>query len=474
MQIRNSILTPDVYPRSSAADAFARCSARTLLVYSLTFAAVSCTVYDPGLLDNAHPKREHTASAAVADSSVEEGSDCDAGLNDAGDCAPDAAPPAEPNDDPAPREQVQPQRDADDECPNDPNKLRPGTCGCDKPDTDTDLDGTADCKDGCPRDEHKTAAGSCGCGALDSDTDADGTPDCLDACPRDGNKTSVGMCGCGTADTDSDEDETADCIDECPRDPSKTAVGLCGCGWPEPSKLAENQAGCGETKLLHRYSFDGSGNVVRDLVGDASGAIATACGASQSGGALAFSGEAPADSNGDCYVSLPRAAWPASASATFETWITWNGQASNGSAQWQRIFDFGTQVSGEGQTYLCLSPSGDSGVRAEFSVGGSGGQVHVESVLPLPRNVMKQLAIVVDGPSSTLTLYVDGARQGSVQLPATLAMIEPMNLWLGRSSFERDPAFFGRMHEFRIYGAALTESQLQKSREAGPEYGLSR
>ncbi|MEY4831183.1 MAG: hypothetical protein RLZZ562_2979, partial [Planctomycetota bacterium] len=40
--------------------------------------------------------------------------------------------------------------DALDLCPNDPNKLRPGQCGCGVADTDTDSDGTADCNDGCP------------------------------------------------------------------------------------------------------------------------------------------------------------------------------------------------------------------------------------------------------------------------------------------------------------------------------------
>ncbi len=118
--------------------------------------------------------------------------------------------------------------DACDGCPNDPNKVSPGLCGCGVSDTDTDGDGTPDCFDGCPNDPLKIAPGVCGCGVADTDTDGDGTPDCNDGCPTDPNKTSPGVCGCGTPDTDTDGDGTPDCNDGCPSDPNKLAPGLCG------------------------------------------------------------------------------------------------------------------------------------------------------------------------------------------------------------------------------------------------------
>jgi len=70
-----------------------------------------------------------------------------------------------------------------DQCPNDPDKLLPGICGCGVPDVDTDGDGTADCIDGCPDDPDKTEPGVCGCGVSDVDSDGDTVPDCLDVCP---------------------------------------------------------------------------------------------------------------------------------------------------------------------------------------------------------------------------------------------------------------------------------------------------
>jgi hypothetical protein len=52
-------------------------------------------------------------------------------------------------------------------CPNDPNKVFPGTCGCGVSDMDTDSDGTLDCNDQCPNDPNKVAPGNCGCGVVE-------------------------------------------------------------------------------------------------------------------------------------------------------------------------------------------------------------------------------------------------------------------------------------------------------------------
>jgi hypothetical protein len=97
-----------------------------------------------------------------------------------------------------------------DDCPNDPDKLSPGICGCGIPDTDTDSDGTADCIDGCPTDPDKIAPGACGCGVPDTDSDGDGIADCIDSCP-----SLPGQIGDACDDNDpgtEDDVITADCV----------------------------------------------------------------------------------------------------------------------------------------------------------------------------------------------------------------------------------------------------------------------
>jgi formylglycine-generating enzyme required for sulfatase activity len=66
-------------------------------------------------------------------------------------------------------------------------------------DSDRDCDRTVDVADGCPDDPNKVEAGICGCGQSDSDSDRDkdNTPDCIDGCPDDPNKIEPGYFGCG-------------------------------------------------------------------------------------------------------------------------------------------------------------------------------------------------------------------------------------------------------------------------------------
>ncbi|MCP3982482.1 MAG: DNRLRE domain-containing protein, partial [bacterium] len=125
--------------------------------------------------------------------------------------------------------------DVDDGCPNDPNKVDPGPCGCGEVDLDTDGDGTYDCDDLCPADPGKIAPGACGCGTADTDSDLDGTPDCNDACPADPDDDADGDGVCGDTDNcafeynpqqaDLDADLQGDVCDACPFDAGDDADG---------------------------------------------------------------------------------------------------------------------------------------------------------------------------------------------------------------------------------------------------------
>jgi hypothetical protein len=100
---------------------------------------------------------------------------------------------------------------------------------CLTPGTDADGDGVPDIEDGCPNDPEKVEPGVCGCGMPDVDSDGDGALDCEDLCPEDPFKVEPGACGCGAPDLDSDVDTIADCVDACPLDPANDADGDGAC-----------------------------------------------------------------------------------------------------------------------------------------------------------------------------------------------------------------------------------------------------
>ncbi len=77
---------------------------------------------------------------------------------------------------------------------------------------DSDGDGTPDCNDACPSDPNKINPGICGCDVPDTDSDGDGTPDCVDAFPQDPNEW-IDTDGDGignNADPDDDNDDLPD------------------------------------------------------------------------------------------------------------------------------------------------------------------------------------------------------------------------------------------------------------------------
>ena len=129
-------------------------------------------------------------------------------------------------------------------CPDDPNKTKPGICGCGIPDVLNAITGLYTCMtdivDFCPNDPNKTSPGICGCGIADT-KGPDGIALCLtqniDLCPDDPNKTLPGICGCGVDDFADDGSGIPPCLEEkfdlCPDNPDKTAPGVCGCDVPD-------------------------------------------------------------------------------------------------------------------------------------------------------------------------------------------------------------------------------------------------
>lgn len=246
-------------------------------------------------------------------------------------------------------------------------------------------------------------------------------------------------------------------VDLCPSDDDKTEPGACGCGVAET-----NAAACTALRaaLRHRYRFEGTGTVATDDGADADGTVvnATLDGSSS----LALAGGTSNE-----YVELPSGIVSALTDATFEAWVTWQGGGG-----WQRIFDFGNASGSSGDTYVFVTPQrggGTASLRATLSLSGSANEVLVDGSAALSSGTIRHVVLVVDDLVD-MRLYVDGVLQGSVaNTTRSLSSLDDTQNWLGRSHFSVDPEFSGSFHEFRIYNAALSATQVAASFTLGAD-----
>jgi len=152
-------------------------------------------------------------------------------------------------------------------------------------------------------------------------------------------------------------------------------------------------------------------------------------------------------------VSLPLSVANAS---TFAAWVRWNG-----GADWQRIFDFGKDQN----IYMYLTPSNSTTHVLRFAISASGNSSAYEQVVdgqaPLPTGTWNHVAVVLGSRGGILYLngVQVGANTGLNLRPADLG--NPPNYYIGRSQFSSDPYFDGDVDEFRLYGRALTQAEIQ-------------
>lgn len=218
----------------------------------------------------------------------------------------------------------------------------------------------------------------------------------------------------------------------------------------------------GDAVLAHRYSFDGRGAVAEDAMGTAPGRLLNGT-VSDRGASILAGGDTQQ------YVDLPNGIISSLHDATFECWLIWKG-----GAPWQRILDFGNTEDGEdvassGRGYVFLTPmSSGEKLRAAFSPDGFLDETAVDARSALPRDTTAHVALVMNDTADRMAVYIDGEASGSGRWSGHLSELEDVNNWLGRSQY-RDADLSAELLEFRIYAAALDDSEIQASFVAGPD-----
>ena len=229
--------------------------------------------------------------------------------------------------------------------------------------------------------------------------------------------------------------------------------------------------------LIHQYTFDeGQGTTVEDSVGNAD-AVVKGEGYAWSSGILTLPG---GPSTFAAYVDLPNGILSSLESATIEAWLTVNAPSF-----YARILDFGSSTAGElegpggdgaGVDYLVLTASIGEDINWQrlavveadnarnLFIDGNGTTILGEPF---------QMALVIDKEAGQMRYFRDGEMLAVLQTDVTLAEINDLNNWLGRSNWTGEPNFSGSYLEFRIYDRALNDEEVSNSFAAGSDAGGS-
>jgi hypothetical protein len=182
---------------------------------------------------------------------------------------------------------------------------------------------------------------------------------------------------------------------------------------------------------------DSSGN---SKTGTLTGATAFTTG--KTGNALALAGG---------YASLPSGIVAGLTSFTISTWINLDSNPS-----WARIFDFGT-----GQTvnmFLTANPGGANNLRFAITASGGGGEQQINGTA-ITVGAWTHIAVTLSGGVGTL--YINGAAVGtnsSMTLNPSSLGTTTLN-YLGKSQYA-DPAYQGKIDDFRIFGSGLSAAAI--------------
>ncbi len=210
--------------------------------------------------------------------------------------------------------------------------------------------------------------------------------------------------------------------------------------------------------IVNRYSFNDGDTTAVDSVSGKDGILDGT--ATISGNKLVLDGSGSAHLPGDV-LDL------ALESVTIEAWYT----EDEGGNIWTRLFDFGNTLFGSGSNAMFCVPHQYDATR--FTVATNGGatwQTGEETVSgPIFTGEQTHIACVWDGPGAEIKIYLNGALQEAAPTTMDLSKIGRMNAYIGDSCYSGDPYMTGTVDEFRIYDAALTDTEILDSYNAGTD-----
>lgn len=212
--------------------------------------------------------------------------------------------------------------------------------------------------------------------------------------------------------------------------------------------------GIGETDLISRYQFNGDTKdwSRNNLHGVIQGDGFRFTDDEQFERVLSLSGD------GETFVAIPGEMVRGEESLSVSGWIFLRSPNSG-----QFLFDFGKNT----QSHLFAVATGTSengGFQAQIA---SGDKKYLASSPALAPYKWNHVAVVFDAPAKTLSAYVNGKLAGEVKdVDVELSQLFDGNsvknnkLYIGKSLAADETSLKARLHDFRVYRIALSESQI--------------
>ncbi len=159
------------------------------------------------------------------------------------------------------------------------------------------------------------------------------------------------------------------------------------------------------------------------------------------------------DGTSTAYATLPSGIVSTLTDFTISTWVRMDVKSN-----WMRVFDFGTGTS----KYMFLSIQAGNANVMRYAIKNGGSEQNVSFNYPLSLDTWTHFAITQSG--NTCSMYINGAlvatNTGVTIMPSTIGSTT-LN-YLGKSQYN-DPLFKGSIDEFKIFGRALSASEIAAS-----------
>ncbi len=215
--------------------------------------------------------------------------------------------------------------------------------------------------------------------------------------------------------------------------------------------------------LAHRWSFEDD-TLTNDSIG---GAVGT-----NFGNAIVANGALVLDGTTNTYMQFPGGLLHGLQAATFDFWASY-GPLTNGSANNDRVFDFGNTngvalgVPLQPNNYLFFSPHSGTVHRLTATPGTSEFERTVSANGTLDGQTV-HVTCVVDPPDAYIAIYTNGVLEAinNTNFVVPFISLDDQVAYLGRSLFQllnNDAFLNGSIYEFRMYSGALNANSVLQS-----------